>query len=390
MSTTTKIQIDTKTFIRFWLVIIGFAAAGFLVVKASAGLLIIGCALFFALAIKPLVNKIANLFPGKSRNLPIALAYIIVVGFICGFVAIVVPTIISETAKFARNLPGIIDGATNNLTFIDDIGTALHIDNFREQTIKTVGELSQSFIKLEDVGSTVTAVGSSLATIILALVLAFFMLTEGPQITKKFWSNFNRNNQGKKAEHVVSRLSQTISTYVSSAITVAIINACATIISVFIISLIFGLNPGLALPFGLITGVFSLIPMFGSFIGGAIVALLLGFSQIGAGVTFIIYTIVYLQIESNVISPKVQGKGMNLPALAILSAVTVGVYTFGLIGAIVSIPIAGCIRVLIEEYSSDLMDDGKLNGSDLKKPAKPAAPKIEKPDKPDVVLISKT
>ena len=67
---------------------------------------------------------------------------------------------------------------------------------------------------------------------------------------------------------------------------------------------------------------------------------------------------------------------MNLPALAILSAVTIGIYTFGLVGAIVSIPIAGCIRVLIEEYSSDIMDDGKINGSDLKK-TKPT-PKIEK------------
>ena len=147
--------------------------------------------------------------------------------------------------------------------------------------------------------------------------------------------------------------------------------------AVFIISIVFNLNPGLALPFGLITGVFSLIPMFGSFIGGAIVALLLGFSQVGAGVAFIIYTVIYLQIESNVISPKVQGKGMNLPALAILSAVTVGVYTFGLIGAIVSIPIAGCIRVLIEEYSSDIMDDGKINGSDLIKKNRPT-PKVEK------------
>ncbi|MCR5572982.1 MAG: AI-2E family transporter [Candidatus Saccharibacteria bacterium] len=391
MSTTTKVQIDTKTFIRFWLVIIGFAAAGYILVKASAGLLIIGCALFFALAIKPLVNRIASIIPSKSRNLPIALAYILVVGFICGFIAIVVPTIISETAKFASNLPNIIDGATSNLTFIDDIGESLHIANFREQAIKAVGDFSQSFVKLDNVGSaltnSITAVGSGLATIILALVLAFFMLTEGPQITKKFWSRFNKSGPAKKAEHVISRLSQTISTYVSSAITVAVINAGATMIAVFIISPIFGLNPGLALPFGLITGVFSLIPMFGSFIGGALVALLLGFSQLGAGVTFIIYTIVYLQIESNVISPKVQGKGMNLPALAILSAVTVGVYTFGLIGAIVSIPIAGCIRVLIEEYSSDFMDDGKLNGSDLKKPTKPA-PKTEKNEKTDVKLIA--
>ena len=110
--------------------------------------------------------------------------------------------------------------------------------------------------------------------------------------------------------------------------------------------------------------------MFGSFIGGAIVALLLGFNVMWAGIVFIIYTIIYLQIESNIISPKIQGKGMNLPALVILSAVTIGVYTFGLVGAIISIPIAGCIKVLIEEYGADLMDDGKINGSNIESPKK--------------------
>ena len=149
----------------------------------------------------------------------------------------------------------------------------------------------------------------------------------------------------KRAQRVVSRLAETVSTYVSSAVTVALINAACTTISVFIICLIFGIAPGLAFPFGLITGVFCLIPMFGSFIGGAIVALLLGFNVMWAGIVFIIYTIIYLQIESNIISPKIQGKGMNLPALVILSAVTIGVYTFGLVGAIISIPIAGCIKV---------------------------------------------
>ena len=56
---------------------------------------------------------------------------------------------------------------------------------------------------------------------------------------------------------------------------------------------------------------------------------------------------------------------MRLPALVILSAVTIGFYTFGLVGAIVSIPIAGCVKILIEEFGADLMDDGKINGSNI-------------------------
>lgn len=372
MSTTTKVQIDTKTFIRFWLVIIGFIAAGYLIIKASYGLMIIGAAIFFALAISPLVRKLASIFPSKSRNFSIALAYILVVGFIIAFVSIVFPTVINESIRFLGNLPSIINNATDGVSFIDKIGNSIGVNNLQEQLMQAVSNFSESYVK--DLGgiltNSITSISNAFAVLILSLVLAFFILTEGPSLVDQFWSNFHPTDNIKRTKAVLHKLAQTVSQYVSSAVTVALINACATAIAVFVICLIFNISPGFAFPFGLITGVFSLIPMFGSFIGGAIVALLLGFNSLGAGISFLIYTIVYLQIESNIISPKIQGKGMKLPALIILSAVTIGVYTFGLIGAIVSIPIAGCIKILIEEYAADLMDDGKLNGSNVKLPEK--------------------
>lgn len=387
MSTTTKIQIDTKTFIRFWLVIIGFAAAGYLLVKASFGLMIIGAALFFALAISPLIKRLASIFPSKSRNFAIALAYIIVVGFLIAFVAIVFPTIINETIRFLGNLPYIIGNATDNVSFINKIGTSIGIENLQNQIMQAVNNFSATY--MQDLGgiltNSITSISNGIAVLILSLVLAFFMLTEGPSIVKQFWNNFSSdNNNVKRTKAVIHKLAETVSQYVSSAVTVSLINACATAVAVFIICLIFGIAPGFAFPFGLITGVFSLIPMFGSFIGGALVSLLLGFNAVGAGIAFLIYTVIYLQIESNVISPKIQGKGMKLPALVILSAVTIGVYTFGLVGAIISIPIAGCIKILIEEYAVDLMDDGKLNGSNTKS----VEPKAELTK--DKKLIAKT
>ena len=99
MSKTYKVTVDTKTFIRFWLVILGFAVVGFLLFKAATALLIIGAALFFALAINPLVQKIAKLIPGNGIKLPIAIAYILIVGFMSAFVAIVVPTINRHAIK---------------------------------------------------------------------------------------------------------------------------------------------------------------------------------------------------------------------------------------------------------------------------------------------------
>jgi len=375
MSTTTKVQIDTKTFVRFWLVIIGFIMLGWFLYKASFGLSIVFAALFFALAINPLVRKIANIFKSKGRGFPIAISYIIVVGFIITFASIVIPTVANESIRFFSNLPSIINTITHENSIVNEIGASIGIEDLPAQINQFVSKFSSDMVNNfgDILTSSIGSIANFFAVIILSLVLAFFMLTEGPKNLDKIWGYAGSSKKAGRTRHVIARLASTVSTYVSSAVTVALINATATAIATFIICLIFHVSPGLALPFGLITGVFSLIPMFGSFIGGAIVSLLLGFNAMWAGIAFIIYTIIYLQIESNIISPKIQGKGMNLPALVVLSAVTIGVYTFGLPGAIISIPIAGCIRVLIEEYGSDYMDDGKMNASNFKPTAEEKA-----------------
>lgn len=368
-----KVTVDTKTFIRFWLVILGFAAVGFLLFKAATGLLIIGAALFIALAINPLVRKLAKVIPGKGVKLPIAIAYLIIIGCLTAFFAIVIPTIVNESVNFAKNLPETVKTVSNGFGWLDDFGRSIGIEHLQTDIVNNVQNVSSSIVR--DLGanfaSSIGAFASFVAAFVLVLILALFMLTEGPAIVEQFWSNFKGDPQSEHAHHVFNRMAEVVSKYVSNALMVGLINACCTATTVFILALFFRLDPGLALPFGLITGVFSLIPMFGSFIGGALVALLLAFNVWGAGLAFIIYTIIYLQIEANVISPKIQGKGLQLPALAVLAAVTVGVYMFGIPGAIISIPVAGCIKVLIEEYGKTLrpVEDEKPEEKPGEKPA---------------------
>ena len=65
---------------------------------------------------------------------------------------------------------------------------------------------------------------------------------------------------------------------------------------------------------------------------------------------FLIFYIIYQQFENNMIAPKIQSNGMELPSLIILISITIGMYIFGLLGAIISIPVAGIIKVLYDEY----------------------------------------
>jgi predicted PurR-regulated permease PerM len=96
--------------------------------------------------------------------------------------------------------------------------------------------------------------------------------------------------------------------------------------------------------------ILSLIPMFGATIGGILVTSLLAFNDYRAALIYIVFFVVYQQVENNFISPTVQSKRLELSALTILASVTIGLYLFGVAGGIISIPVAGCVKVLIDAY----------------------------------------
>jgi len=107
-----KIDIDTRTFVRFWLVVIAFAAIVFIVFSARTALVILATALFLALALNPLVTRLTKVIPGKNRVLSSGLAYVAVVLVLGAFVFLVVPPIVQQTAKLVESVPTLVNNAT--------------------------------------------------------------------------------------------------------------------------------------------------------------------------------------------------------------------------------------------------------------------------------------
>lgn len=348
-----KIEVDTKTFVRFWLVLIGLGVLGMFLWTARIGLLIVGISVFLAIAIMPFADKIAKILPKRGRKLPTALAYILIVVIFGIILAVVLPVIVNETVKFVSNLPDMVEAVSGGFGWLNDVGSRFGIENAEQQILNSIETFSADFLR--DFGSNVvTSIGNAASVIAatgIVLVLTFLMLIEGPDIVAAFWAKFDHDARSSKLKRVIGRMADVIATFVSKYLLISVIDGAATMIAVFILALIFGFSPGLAIPFGLITGVLSLIPMFGPIIGGALVGILLAFSNIWAAIIFVVYFIIYMQIEANIITPRVQGKSLQMPALIVLLSVTVGMYMFGLLGAIIAIPIAGCIKVLMEEYN---------------------------------------
>ncbi len=347
------VDADTRTFVRFWLVPLGISLTGFALYSARTALIILGTAFFLALALNPPVTKIAKYLPGKSRAGGIALSFIFVIAFILTLMTVVVPPIVQQTSRFVETIPSVVDGLTEQYHGLDALIARYGLEAQVNQMLESIKSTATSWATGFS-ANIIGGVGSALSVVFmgfLVLVLSFLMLLEGPALLRKVWLLYQDQPRMTYHRQVVERMYRVVTGYVIGQLTVAAIGAVITGLIVFVISLVFAEIPGnLAVPSAAIYFLFTLIPMFGSTIAAILIALLLVLNSLVAALIFVAVYIIYQQIENNVISPLVQSKHMELSALWILAAVTVGIYVFGLAGAIISIPVAGCLKILFDEY----------------------------------------
>ncbi len=348
------VEVDTKTFVRFWLVILGFGLAALFIWKAWEALMIIGIALFLTIAIRPLAQRINRLTKKDHSASSSIIAYILVIGVLGVVVAMVGPVVIEQTTQFVQQLPQTFEHTLGGWDGINDFGQTIGIDNLQNEIATALQNFSSSFVS--NIGNTlvmsVGTVAKVLTNIILTIVLTLFFSLEGPSIIDAGWNVIEgrRKNSAVRAwKRLAGRMVDVVSTYVSHQAMVALLDGLVVTIVVLLLSFTFGLPGGLALPMGLLAMVFYLIPMFGPIISCMLITLVLLFSSPVAAAIFLIFYIIYAQIENNVIAPKIQGNALNLPATMVLVAIIIGMNIFGLLGAIIAIPIAGCIKVIVEE-----------------------------------------
>lgn len=352
----TRIDIETQTFVRFWLVVIGFVVTFAVIIAAQQALIILGVAFFLALVLNKPVSSLANRLPGRSRVGGTAIAYVLVLAFLGSFLLLVTPPIIEQTAKIASTVPTFIDEAQHQWQGLASLAKHYGLEGQFNQALDSARSSASDWAAnwARDVGTgVISSVGSLFGfftAAFLVIVLTFLMLIEAPRALKLVWSLYGDQEKMKYHRRLATKMYQAVTGYVTGALTVAGLGGFFAGVTVFILSWIFGFSGSLALPAAAITFVLSLIPMFGATIAGVLICVLLALNNVTAALIFAVYFILYQQIENNFISPTVQSRTVKLSALAILASVTIGLYLFGIVGGIISIPIAGSIKVLVDDY----------------------------------------
>jgi predicted PurR-regulated permease PerM len=283
---------------------------------------------------------------------PAVAASVVLLGFLAvfgGIIAAIAPQVGSQVGD-------LVDQATSGLQDIqvwlsgppfnlgeDQVGQAV------DDAINSLQENAQSIAGAALTGATV--VGNSLLNLILALLLTFFFIKDGPR-----WVPWLSAQTGPRAAPHVAALSQktwtTLSEFIRQQALVGFIDALFIGIGLLI------LGVPLVLPLAVLTFLGGFIPIIGAFVAGAFAVLVALVSQ-GFTTALLVLGLVILvqQIEGNVLQPILQGRGLNLHAAVVILAVTAGSQLYGITGAFLAVPVAALIAVVYRYVRDEL--DGK-------------------------------
>jgi predicted PurR-regulated permease PerM len=308
----------------------------------------VAAAIFLALALDPAVSLIQRLWPGAG-SVPRVLAILIV--YVVAFVALVflvlhvLPPIIHDIEGLAKKLPTYVsdveDWAENNEQF-QELNEKYGItDKLSEQAKGLPSHLSSGASTL---GSFTVSLLEHLLAAITVITLTFFLLLDGRGMVERGTGRLP-SEQRERARRIANRVAEVVKAYVS----VNLLLAIAAGVLAWIFLEIEGFH--LALPMAALVAFLDLIPLIGLTVGGFSVAIVLLIDGgPGDAILWLVIFLVYQQLQDRIIQPLLyRGGALKVnPAVAIV-AVIVGANLAGVLGALLAIPTAASLGVVIDE-----------------------------------------
>lgn len=306
------------------------------------------CQFFFRLYSRGLDKTPAR---GAARPLAVLTAYFLLIIIAVAIFSFVLPKLVESIQTFVLNLGGYISNAQDS---INKLMNYFHLDMERLDlsSLNTTleGLLNNALKFLSGLGPRLleftTGLVSILVTGVLALVFSIYMLSGRDKLLGQCRRLLKAYVPAKVAGPISDVVSLTAATF-TKFVTGQCIEACI-LGSLCSLGMLF-IQPDYAPLIGVTVGASALIPVAGAYIGAIVSAILLLMVSPLKAFVFVVFLIILQQVEGNVIYPRVVGTSLGLPGIWVLAAVTVGGSLFGLVGVLVSVPIASVVYTLLRQ-----------------------------------------
>ncbi|MEX0699577.1 MAG: AI-2E family transporter [Acidimicrobiia bacterium] len=310
--------------------------------------LVFGAGLVFLL--NPFVNSLVRIrIPRVAGTF---LAFFVMAGLLVAAGFLLVPLVRQQATEFATALPDLYGTV---VIWLEDIGERFGVELAPILTVDNIAAWIQdpaNQATIQEVignfgsgaGHLIRGVAEGLAVLVLAPLLALYMLIDLPR-TKKMATELTPPGYREEAVFVARQVTTALGSFVRGQLLVAFIVGVASSIGLYFLDL-----PFWAI-IGILSGVLNLVPFAGPIVGGALAALvaLLDGSVTKALLAVVIFTAIQ-QTDNHIITPLVQRARVQLSPLVIVLALIVGGALAGLLGVLVAVPLTAAIRIIAGHF----------------------------------------
>ena len=342
------------------LIAVGILMVGSILFIARGSLLPIIISVIVAELLFPVVSNVERFLPGRERYpgiarlVTIAIVYIAFVAIVAALIYLTVQPIIKEVQEFIQVAPQIYEQAKITIegwmqAFDQQVPEAVkaQLDGLFQSASGVIGKAVLSLLT-KTIGG-VTGTISIIIGLVIVPFLLFYMLKDKEDLVGGMYSVLPEN-VSRHTRNVLSLIDGVIGSYVRAQL------ISATIVGIFVFVGLFLLDVSFALTLGLLAGVLGLIPIIGAFIG-AVPGLLVALATDPGKLIWVALLYLIVQFfESNIISPRIQGRALRLHPIVIMITLIIASEIAGLWGVLVGVPIVAASRDVFAYFYTEWSD----------------------------------
>ncbi len=309
----------------------------------SAILVLIGVAFFLALGLEPAASWFVN--HRLPRWAATTLVFVIFLALMAGFVGAAIPPLAEQTHQLITEAPHYLQLAQDHSSAIGKLNDRFHLQQRITDAVNGSGGSALSGV----IGAG-TAVFGAVTDTLIVVVLTVYFLFDLPRIRTTLY-RLVPHTRRPRAILIGDEVFAKVGAYVLGNVLISVITGGAT----FVWLTVFGVPYPLLL--GIFVGLLDLVPVVGSTIAGVVVALVALTVSLPVCIATIVFFVAFRLIEDYLLVPRIIGRAVNVPALITVVAVLIGGAVLGIVGALVAIPIAAAVQLIIQEVLYPRLDE---------------------------------
>lgn len=316
-------------------------------------LLLAVVAFVLAVGLDPAVQWLARL--RMRRSTAVAVIFVGLALFLTLFVALLVPVLTSEAQEFAGALPGYLATLQERDDWLGDAARQADLSAELQQFVAEIpAKISASFNSIVGVAGTVLGRVFDLFTV--AVLCIYFMLSM-PRLPSMV-AAVTSGDRRAQVDRTLRRSFEKIGGYVSGNLITSAVCGAATVVALL------ALRVDYAVPLGLWAGVADLVPQVGAYLG-AVPAVLVALADGPVhGIATLLFFVVYQQFENYILAPRVYKNAIDLSPAAVIVSTLCGATLAGFAGALLALPVAATIKVVVVDVVLAGRRDGAAEADD--------------------------